>query len=96
MKLYTYTSCCRAYRADTVARLGFEDAGFRGVAELLVSAIQNGSRVVEVPARLEVRRHGYSKMRTFRVMRSHLRFMGRLALGGRVTRLIPVTAEARS
>jgi dolichol-phosphate mannosyltransferase len=79
--LHTYTSCCRAYRRSVAPRLAFRHPGFLGVTEMLVSAILAGCRVVEVPAVLERRRHGVSKMRTARVLWGHLGLLARLATG---------------
>jgi dolichol-phosphate mannosyltransferase len=80
LSLYTYTSCCRACRRSALPQLAFEDPRFAGVSEMLVSAILAQLRVVEIPARLEARRFGVSKMRTVKVIRAHLRLLTRLVL----------------
>ena len=80
VKLYTYTACFRVFRRRAVERLQFEDPGFLGISQMLASAILQGMRVVERPMPLRVRRTGVSKMRTFRVLAGHLRFMSRLGL----------------
>lgn len=84
--LYTYTSCCRAYRRAVLPGLAFRDPGFLGVAEMLVAAIQARLRVVEVPARLERRQYGVSKMRTLRLVRGHLGLLSRILVGRLVGR----------
>jgi glycosyltransferase involved in cell wall biosynthesis len=83
VRLHTYTSCCRAWRAAVAPALVARHPGFLGVTELLVSVIAAGWRVSEVPARLEPRRHGVSKMRTLRVLRGHLGLLLRLAVARR-------------
>jgi dolichol-phosphate mannosyltransferase len=74
-RLYTYTSCFRAYRRDIVRQLEIEDNGFLFVTKLLVTAILEGAKVAEVPARLTSRRFGRSKLRVLRVMLSHLKYL---------------------
>jgi hypothetical protein len=70
--LHTYTSCFRAYRRDAFADLKIVHRGFLGIAEFLARAILGGARVVEVPATLEVRLLGNSKMKIARVALGHL------------------------
>lgn len=77
-KLYTYTSCFRLYRKSKVLKLNIKETGFLGVAELLGKLILSGARVVEMPAVLEVRMLGRSKMKTVRTILGHLRLMTRL------------------
>ncbi len=78
-KLHTYTSCFRLYRRQAVLALDIEEKGFLGVAELLGKLDLHGSRIVEMPAVLEVRMLGQSKMKTVRTILGHLRLMARLA-----------------
>src|SRR5207248_10660683 len=77
-KLYTYTSCFRLYRRSKVLDVDVKASGFLGVAEMLGKLILRGSRVAEMPAVLEVRMLGRSKMRTVRTILGHLRLMARL------------------
>jgi hypothetical protein len=49
--------------------------GFLGIAELLAAAIRSGARVTEVPATLEARLIGYSKLKVLRVIAGHLRLL---------------------
>ena len=77
-KLYTYTSCFRLYRKSKVLPLEIKRSGFLGVAEILGKLILSGSRVAEMPAALEVRMLGRSKMKTLRTIFGHLRLMTRL------------------
>ncbi len=80
VRLHTYTSCFRAYRRDVALALEARDDGFLAVAQLLVSAILIGARIVEQPERLSVRQFGRSKLKVIRVILGHLRYIGRLVL----------------
>jgi len=84
VRLFTYTSCFRAYRRDVLAHLDAGDDGFLGVTQLLVSAILRGYRVAEMPSKLTSRRFGRSKIRTFQVALSHLKYIGTV-VGMRLT-----------
>jgi polysaccharide deacetylase family protein (PEP-CTERM system associated) len=70
-KLFTYTSCFRVYRRETVASLDVRHPGFLGVAELITRLDGAGRRVVEYPTTLEVRVLGHSKMRVLRTAIGH-------------------------
>jgi len=76
--LYTYTSCFRAYRRDVLSRLEAEDSGFLAVTQLLVSAILQGLRVTEIPARLTSRQFGRSKIRVAAEAFAHLGYLVRI------------------
>jgi dolichol-phosphate mannosyltransferase len=75
VRIYTYTSCFRAYRRDALSYLEAESDGFLAVTQLLVSAILNGCTVAEMPAVLTSRKFGRSKIRTLQVAFSHLWFL---------------------
>jgi dolichol-phosphate mannosyltransferase len=75
LRLYTYTSCFRAYRREILPNLQLDDDGFLAVTQLLISAILKGFSVVEVPARLTKRQFGQSKIRVVRVVISHIRYI---------------------
>jgi polysaccharide deacetylase family protein (PEP-CTERM system associated) len=70
-KLFTYTSCFRVYRRETVASLEVRRPGFLGVAELIAHLDEAGRRVVEYPTTLEVRVLGQSKMKVLRTALGH-------------------------
>jgi glycosyltransferase involved in cell wall biosynthesis len=70
-KLFTYTSCFRVYRRETIASLEVRRPGFLGVAELIAHLDGAGRRVVEYPTTLEVRLLGQSKMRVVRTAIGH-------------------------
>lgn len=78
-RIATYTSCFRVYRRSSVEGLELEEAGFLGVAELLVRLCLSDAVVREHPATLEARLLGVSKMKTLRVIAGHLRLLGKLA-----------------
>lgn len=80
-KLATYTSCFRVYRRSVVKDVQIRSTNFLGVVELLGHLDQQGCRIVEHPAVLDVRVLGRSKMKTLRTIAGHLRLMGRLAAG---------------
>lgn len=77
--LATYTSCFRLYRRSAVHELELRHEGFTGVAEKLALLDRRGWRIVEVPAVLEARRFGQSKMQILRVIRGHLILMSQIA-----------------
>ena len=80
VKLYSYTACFRVFRASAARRLRFDHPGFLGITEMLVSAIDQGMMIVEVPMVLTRRTVGVSKMRSLHVAMDHLRFMGWLVV----------------
>ncbi|HJQ96025.1 MAG TPA: glycosyltransferase family 2 protein [Acidimicrobiia bacterium] len=77
-RLATYTSCFRVYRRSAMVSLELKEEGFTGVAEMLALVDQRGGRIVEVPAILDVRKYGESKMKVFRTVRGHIRLISRL------------------
>ncbi len=79
-RLYTYTSCFRAYRGTVIPKLSAESDGFLGVAQLLVSGILNGAKVAELPAKLTRRQFGQSKIKIVRVILSHLGYIAHLVV----------------
>lgn len=79
-RLHTFTALFRAYRSATIAEVPRRSDDFLAVAELLVIPVLRGRRVREYPTVLHSRRYGRSKMRTVRVIISHLRFIGDVVL----------------
>jgi polysaccharide deacetylase family protein (PEP-CTERM system associated) len=77
-KLYTYTSCFRAYRRSQVQHVKLHETGFLGVAEFLIQLDREGKRILEYPAVLEVRLLGHSKMKVLRTIRGHLKLIWRM------------------
>lgn len=76
--LHTYTSCFRGYRRSAFTEMTLEYRGFLGVAEMLARVILSGAPVAEVPATLESRLIGRSKMRVLPVVVGHLRLLADL------------------
>ncbi len=79
-KLSTWTSCFRIYRAHQILDLPLVEDGFLGTAELAAQLSLHGRTIVEHPATLEVRLFGFSKMKTFRTILSHLRLLAKVVV----------------
>lgn len=79
--LHTWTACVRGYRRSRVAELAVRNSGYLGITELLLRALGAGLRVVEVPATLESRILGHSKLKVARVVLGHV---GMLVTAGRL------------
>ena len=71
-RIFTYTSCCRVYRRSRMRRSELRNGGFLGTAEMLIRLKAMGGRIVEVPATLESRLLGESKMKIVRTIGGHL------------------------
>jgi dolichol-phosphate mannosyltransferase len=82
-KLYTYTSCFRVFRRSVALQLPAGENGFHGIGEMAACLDLQGSRIVEYPTTLAIRKLGYSKMKTFRATLGHLRLLARM-LGRRL------------
>ncbi len=91
LKLYTYTSVFRAYRAEVVKQVKFGGNGFVAASEILIQAAKCGFTVTEVPMVLYARRVGQSKMKLAKTIRTHLR----LLLTGKTGDGNPVVVEPR-
>lgn len=81
LKLYTYTSIFRAYRAEVIRNVPFSADGFVSAAEILLAAGRQGYSVTEVPMVLRARSIGRSKMKILRTIVSHLRMLASFAMG---------------
>jgi dolichol-phosphate mannosyltransferase len=75
VRLYTYTSVFRAYRAEVVDSVSFEEDGFVSASEILIRAAEAGYKIIEVPMTLHSRKIGQSKMKILRTIRGHLRLI---------------------
>lgn len=95
-KLYTYTSCFRVYRRKSVYDLKLRNGGFVGIAEMLWRVGRRDGKVVEVPATLDVRKFGQSKMRIVSVTLQHLRLLSRAMSYRLCRRFLPESAKANS
>lgn len=78
LKIYTYTSIFRAYKAEVVRKVPFNADGFVSASEILIAAGRRGYTVTEVPMVLRARAIGRSKMKVLRTMGSHFRMLGQL------------------
>lgn len=78
LKIYTYTSIFRAYKAEVVRNVPFRADGFVSASEILIAAGRRGYTVTEVPMVLRARAIGRSKMKVMRTIGSHLRMLGQL------------------
>jgi len=76
--LYTYTAMVRVYKKKVIQDVSFERNNFLGVTELLVKAMLKGYKVKELPAELNVRKFGMSKMKVIplKVIKGHLGLLG--------------------
>ena len=78
--IYTYTAMVRIYKKEVIQNVKFEADNFLGVTELLVKAILQGYQVKELPAELNRRKFGVSKMKTIplKVMGNHLSLISKI------------------
>lgn len=81
-RIFTYTSCCRVYRRERMLGLELRHGGFLGTAEMLIRTKLLGGRIVEVPATLESRLLGESKMKVARTIGGHLGLLSELLRRG--------------
>lgn len=88
-RLHTYTSCFRVYRRSSVSGIKLLNPGFVGVTEMLWRLERLGGKTVEVPAVLNVRQFGQSKMRVMQVTFAHLGLLRKIL----VSRSSPVTTR---
>lgn len=92
-KLSTYTSCFRLYRRSDVTSLPLRHSGFIGVTEKLAQLDRLGFKIVEVPACLETRRYGHSKLRIMRAILGHLGLMSEIVFARLTRRWVPSADE---
>ncbi|MDP9018469.1 MAG: glycosyltransferase family 2 protein [Candidatus Eremiobacteraeota bacterium] len=79
-RIYTYTALNRVYRRTIVEQIGSPEFDFTCLAEMMLKALKQNHRVVEVPAVLRVRQFGQSKMKVANTIKAHLRLLRRLVL----------------
>ena len=80
-RLTAYTPVFRLYRASRLRTLDLDASGFEINAEIAARAVRNDWKVAEVPAALETRTAGVSKLRRWRELSAHLRLIARLLAG---------------
>ena len=77
-ELHTFTAMVRVYRREVVKTIIIESNTFMGVTELLAKALLRGYKAAEIPATLNSRAFGISKMKTFRTIKDHLRLIWKI------------------
>lgn len=77
---YTYTSMVRAMRFPIAQELVSERDDFTSVAEMMLNACLRGYKVREIPALLQVRIAGFSKMKLIPTILSHIGLLASLLL----------------
>ena len=78
VEIHTFTAMVRVYRKEVVKNIPFKSDTFLGVTELMIKALLQGCTVKELPAELNLRVFGTSKMKTMRVIRNHLGLINRI------------------
>jgi glycosyltransferase involved in cell wall biosynthesis len=81
LTLTAYTPVFRLYRAAALRALPLTSEGFEINAEIAARAVLAGRRVAEVPAALEMRTSGVSKLRRWRELSRHASLIARLLAG---------------
>jgi dolichol-phosphate mannosyltransferase len=74
----TFSCAFRAYKRPVLTAIDFQADGFLAASEILVRALLQGFRVVEIPSTLSDRKYGVSKMRFLPTVWSHLGLLGHL------------------
>ena len=74
-KLATYTSCFRVYRRSVVQKYKPHNGDFRGIVELIARLDMAGEAIKEYPTILQSRIFGFSKMKTMKTIRDHIRLL---------------------
>ncbi|MFI5350306.1 MAG: glycosyltransferase [Elusimicrobiota bacterium] len=82
LSLTSYTPVFRLYRASRLRELNLTAEGFEISAEIAARGQLAGWRVAEVPAALETRTAGVSKLRRGRELAHHLKLISRLLVSG--------------
>lgn len=77
-RLYTFTAMVRVYKKNVVKNVTFKSDTFLGVTELMIKALLQGYRVKELPAELNPRTFGISKMKIWRVIKNHLALINKI------------------
>lgn len=88
IKIHTFTALFRVYTKEVVKTITFTSPDFLATAEMLINAHTAGHSIKEYPTVLHVREYGVSKIRLLRVMRSHARYLLKLASKSAVQRML--------
>lgn len=73
--LYTYSSCFRVAKADVYRKIKWDGKDFMANSEIIARCIINGFNVKELPFQMNPRWFGMSKMRKYRQLIMHLKFL---------------------
>jgi dolichol-phosphate mannosyltransferase len=76
-KIHTFTAMVRAQKREVALRTCSERDDFSFVSAVMLKALSLGYKVEEVPATLEARRFGFSKMKVLRTIRRQLFLLAR-------------------
>ena len=76
--LFCYSACFRIARADVYRKIRWTGADFLATSEILVRCVINGLKVREFPFKVNSRWFSQSKMKKFRQIKQHLRFIWRI------------------
>lgn len=79
-ELYTYTAMVRVYRKEVIDNVKFESDTFLGVTEIMVKSLLRGYKAKELPAELNVRKFGASKIKIASVILNHLNMISKILL----------------
>ena len=70
--IYTFTAMVRIYKKPVIENIQFRSNTFLSVTEIMIKSLLKNYKVKELPAELNVRKFGASKMKTLRVIGDHL------------------------
>ncbi len=76
--IYTYTAMVRVYKKEVIENIQFKSNTFLAVTEIMIKSLLKGYKVKELPTTLSVRQFGTSKIKTVKVMRDHLKLIGKI------------------
>jgi len=74
-RIHTFSAGFRAYRSVSLKDIKFTAGDFLVNTEIMVEAIRKNMKVIEIPMLLKGRAHGASKMKIFKTIKSHLRYI---------------------
>lgn len=80
-KQYCYTSMFRTYKTPLLKSIVIENNNFLSMTEIKIKLLMKGARFVEIPAKNNFRQFGQSKMKVFKNIVEHLKFMFKILIG---------------
>jgi len=78
--IYTHSAMVRVYKRKVLQNVHSQANNFLYVSEILIKAVLKGYTVKELPASLQVRQYGVSKIKLLSTIKSHLNLMGRIVI----------------